>query len=302
MDNPSVIKHRAGCLDFANHCHLRESGHYARMPRHRMRRVRPMDYLIFWALGGCGYVETEGQRHPVRAGHLVTLRPRVPHAYGSDPDPPWDVLWAHFDGALAAPLVKSIRQFGGVVVDLGQDAALRDRWEELVIVQNAGGAGAALRANTGLAALLGQLLQRLQTGIITPERTGPLDATALHRHLHEHYQDPISLSSLARLAHLSPTHFARVFKKQFGVSAMGLVIEKRITVACSLLTGSTMPIKQIGAAVGYADPYYFSRLFHRRIGMSPSCYRRNRGQGVQSTVRVSGTAPATTVATPGLNA
>lgn len=274
-----MTPHPTTLLDFRRQCHLSESGHYSRMPWHRMARTAPMDYLIFWVLGGSGYVETEGRRHALRTGHLITLCPRHPHAYGSDAATPWDILWAHMTGTMAAPLVRAIRQFGGPVVDLGPDAVLRDRWEELVIAQNSGGGGADLRVNTGLAALLGQILQRLQTGIITPQRGGPLDATALHRYIHDHYRENITLDSLARLAGLSPTHFARVFRKQFGVSPVSLVIEKRIAVACSLLTHSTMPVKQVSEAVGYEDPYYFSRLFHRRTGMSPTDYREGHIAG-----------------------
>lgn len=238
-----------------------------------------MDYLIIWVLAGSGYVETEGRRHTVRTGHLITLCPRAAHAYGSDAATPWDILWAHFTGTLAAPLVRAIRQFGGPVVDLGPDALLRDRWEELVLAQSSGGGGVELRVNTGLAALLGQILQRLQSGTITPQRSGPLDATALHRYIHDHYRETITLASLARLAGLSPTHFARVFRKQFGVSPVNLVIEKRMAVASSLLTHSTMPVKQVSQAVGYEDPYYFSRLFHRRTGMSPTDYREGHIAG-----------------------
>jgi AraC-like DNA-binding protein len=263
-------------LDFEKHCKLLRSGHYAGMPQHFMERQDPMDYLLLWVLGGRGFVEVEERLWEGQAGHLFSLRPHQPHSYGSDARRPWDIVWLHFQGDLAEDFVQTIRQYGGVRVDYGLDPELRDRWMELVITHNSDTAGAELRGHTGLAGLLGLILYRLQLQTIVPESQQPLEVAALQRFIHQHYRQPITLDDLAREANLSPTHFARVFKKQFQVSPMYYVIQKRIAVACSLLTESAMPIKEISAAVGYDDPYYFSRLFKKLTGVNPTTYRQRR--------------------------
>ena len=113
-----------------------------------------------------------------------------------------------------------------------------------------------------------------------PVRTTGLDVQKLQTYIHEHLREPITLAQLARVARLSPTHFARVFKQQFAVSPLYYVIQKRIALACSLLTETGMPMKQISEAVGYDDPYYFSRLFHKVTGVSPTQYRASHRPAV----------------------
>ena len=83
-----------------------------------------------------------------------------------------------------------------------------------------------------------------------------------------------TLAELAREAKLSVVHFNRVFKKQFGISPMNYVIQKRVALACSLLTETGQPLKQVGERVGYRDPFFFSRQFKKVMGVSPSGYRQ----------------------------
>ena len=235
-----------------------------------------MDYLAVWVLSGRGYVETEGRRYDGATGHLFLLRPHQAHRYGSTREEPWDILWFHAAGEFVGACVRSLRQFGGVRVDLALDPVIQDRWEELVRMQLAGGAWADVRAHTALAAMLGLLLQRLGARL-QPRAPGEWPgAAAMQRFILGHYREPLTLAGLAREARLSPTHFARIFKRQFGVSPMYHVGQTRVAAACTLLIESAMPIKQIAAAVGIADPYYFSRLFRRRTGQSPQHYRARR--------------------------
>jgi transcriptional regulator GlxA family with amidase domain len=64
-----------------------------------------------------------------------------------------------------------------------------------------------------------------------------------------------------------------VFKKQFGVSPLYYVIQKRVALAGAMLTETDLSMKEVAAAVGYDDPYYFSRIFRKVAGASPTQYR-----------------------------
>lgn len=243
------------------------------MPDHAMQREDPLDYLIIWVLAGRGVVRAEGQEITAKPGDLFLFRPYVPQEYRADPTRPWDILWAHFDGDLAEPFVAALRQFGGVRVDLGLDPEIRDRWVELVIAEYSRDAGADVRCHTALAAVLGLIWQRLQQRALRPARATGLNVHDLQSYIHDHLREPITLAQLAGVAHLSPTHFARVFKKQFGVSPLYYVIQKRVALAGTMLTETDLPMKQVATAVGYDDPYYFSRIFRKVTGTSPTQYR-----------------------------
>lgn len=242
-----------------------------------MARDNPLDYLVIYVLKGAGAVDTEGQRYTVVPGDLLTLKAHESHAYGADPDDPWDILWVHFDGRMAPAFFNALRAYGGVRLALGLDDVVRDRWIELVIAHAAAAPVSRIRDDTALCALLGLLLHRLQVRTLTPEAETPLDVAQLHAYLHHHLAEPITLAGLARQFARSPTHFTRVFRRQFGVSPIYYLIQKRVAFASSLLRETNAPIKQVSASVGYDDPYYFSRLFKQHTGLSPSDYRARRG-------------------------
>lgn len=239
-----------------------------------------MDYLLIWVLAGRGFVETEGERFAAVAGDLYCLRRGVPHAYGADPHDPWDIVWVHFTGSLARTFANQIRQCNGVRADLGQDAGLRSRWLELIIFHTSQRPHREVRLNTELYALLGQIIYRLQTKRTAPP--DPFDVAQLQTYIHNHLGDTITVDELARETRLSTPHFNRVFRRLFNVSPMQYVLQTRVALACSLLTETSLPLKQIGERVGCPDPYYFSRLFKKITKTSPSAYRTVRRSEVSS--------------------
>lgn len=256
-------------------------GHFIDMPEHETARPRPTDYLLIWALGGRGFAEVEGQRFDVGAGDLLVMLPRRPQWYGAVRADPWEILWMHVAGRTAAAMVRALRTFGGPCLRLGRDDRLRERFTELVVHSGRTteeGPGEPVWPDTEALALLGLMWQRLDALSRVPPRPSPLDAVAVARYIHDHLAQTLTLDELADAVHLSPAHFARLFRAHFGVSPMRYVNQKRIDVACALLAETNMKLWQIAQQAGFADPFYFSRLFHRTTGVPPSTYRaRQRG-------------------------
>lgn len=87
-----------------------------------------------------------------------------------------------------------------------------------------------------------------------------------------HYAGSFSLEEVARAANLSPSRLAGLFRSQCGLSVLGYRDELRMGQAARLLNESTLSVAAIGAAVGYPDPAYFSRIFSRHVGVSPRSY------------------------------
>jgi AraC-like DNA-binding protein len=85
---------------------------------------------------------------------------------------------------------------------------------------------------------------------------------------------PLSLAEMAGQAGLSESHFSRVFKAQTGHAPLDYFILLKMQHASALLAVTDLHVKEVAAAVGYSDPYYFSRLFKQVIGVSPRDYRR----------------------------
>jgi AraC-like DNA-binding protein len=94
------------------------------------------------------------------------------------------------------------------------------------------------------------------------------------RHMREHLAEPLTVAELARVAGWAPAHFATVFRRETQATPLIYLTRLRLQRACELLKASDAPLAEIGARVGIADPFYFSRVFARHQGLSPAAYRR----------------------------
>jgi AraC family transcriptional regulator, arabinose operon regulatory protein len=94
----------------------------------------------------------------------------------------------------------------------------------------------------------------------------------IRHHLDHQYATEVSLPELAAMVHYSPCHLNLLFRQQIGIPIRQYLLKARLTKAEKLLKNTDMEIKQIAYSVGFKDPLYFSRLFRRFYGVSPSGY------------------------------
>lgn len=97
-------------------------------------------------------------------------------------------------------------------------------------------------------------------------------------HLHRHYAEPIGVSELASIAHMSESNLYASFKRQFGTSPIAYLNHYRLTLASDLLKQTDLPVAKIAERVGFSDPLYFSKLFHKTFRASPRQYRKLVGE------------------------
>ena len=95
-------------------------------------------------------------------------------------------------------------------------------------------------------------------------------------HIEEHLDESLRLSELARLAHLSPYHFARCFRQSFGVPPHRYHMMRRIERAKTLLANSEMSVTEIGIALGFAETSTFTAAFRKVTGFTPTGFVRNQ--------------------------
>ena len=84
----------------------------------------------------------------------------------------------------------------------------------------------------------------------------------------------LTLAEIARHASLSVPHFGAMFRRQLNCSPLEMHIRLRMQRASELLESTDHTVAEIGGALGYDDPLYFSRLFRQKIGQPPSHYRQ----------------------------
>lgn len=88
------------------------------------------------------------------------------------------------------------------------------------------------------------------------------------------YAQPLDVPDLARIAHVSPAHFARTFRATFGETPHRYLQRRRVERAMSLLRETDRSVTDICFEVGFGSPGTFSRTFRDIVGRSPRTYRR----------------------------
>lgn len=96
----------------------------------------------------------------------------------------------------------------------------------------------------------------------------------IKKYIDLHYYEDINLNSIARAMNLSPYYLSHVFKNVAGYSPMQYALRRRIGESQTLLINSKHSITEIASQVGYGNPNYFNIIFTKKIGMSPSQYRK----------------------------
>ncbi|HPV02840.1 MAG TPA: response regulator transcription factor [Clostridiales bacterium] len=92
-------------------------------------------------------------------------------------------------------------------------------------------------------------------------------------YLHEHYHEPITLNEVAEHTHVSTYYISRMFKKEIGKNFVDYLNELRIEKAKELLKDVRYKTYEVAEKVGIPDAHYFSRLFKKYVGITPTEYR-----------------------------
>jgi AraC family transcriptional regulator len=105
----------------------------------------------------------------------------------------------------------------------------------------------------------------------------PWQIQRIKGHVEDNLGGSVTVTELASVAHLGPSHFRRAFKKSLGVSPHAFIVERRVRRAQQLMLGTDQPLSEIALQVGFADQAHLTTRFHRVVGKTPGAWRRERG-------------------------
>jgi AraC family transcriptional regulator, transcriptional activator of pobA len=91
--------------------------------------------------------------------------------------------------------------------------------------------------------------------------------------IEQRYAERLSLREVARAVSVSPGHLTSTVRRRTGRTVQQWITERRMVQARRLLSGTELPINEVGRRVGYPDAGYFARLFGRAHGVSPARWR-----------------------------
>ena len=209
----------------------------------------------------------------LRPGDVAFYRPDAPYAYQNVSGGRMVYLWVHFTGAEADHLLHERGLQTGHAYSVGISEEIEESFEaiqRLFITRPAFYLEEA-------ASHMDLLLTRIGRAVSSESMRSPSERLhASLNHLNHHYAEPLKLDSLAAMEYLSASRYSALFRQIMGLSPQQYLIDLRLRNAREMLLSTDLSITEVARSVGYDDALYFSRLFRRHLGASPSEVRRER--------------------------
>lgn len=264
-------------------------GTYQLITKPKLPTWRPkgrVDYQLLYVAAGKAYFYfgNEEKEEVVTAGHMVLYKPREPQKYvyyGTDQT---KVYWVHFTGSE----VKNILKYYEIPLSehvLFTGTSPNYQWLFQQMIQE------LQMCRPCYEDLLSMLLRHIFLLINRQAKEGHKSNTYAQeeveratQYFNEHYNTTISIEEYAASRHMSTCWFIRNFKHYTKMTPLQYIVSIRIANAQSLLETTQYNMTEIAAIVGYDNPLYFSRIFKKQTGVSPSEYRKNAPQQSENNI------------------
>lgn len=258
--------------------YITDIGYYPHVTYHRVNRQQPIDqYVMVYCVNGSGWYCVDGKIYNVSRNQFFILPAGKPHAYEASEKEGWSIYWINFCGSNAEIFANCAREPHNINTTLNSRISERNNiFEEIFTTLEGGFSLENLRyASSVLYYYLASMcyLNQYREAIQKPkDQKLDIVEAAIH-YMNENIENHITIDDVLKYVGYSYTHFSTLFKKQTGMTPVNYINKLKIKRACYLLTQTNMQVNQICHKVGISDSLYFSRLFSKVMGMSPTEYR-----------------------------
>ena len=235
-----------------------------------------IDYQLLYIASGKGHFFINGKEEIVTAGHMVLYRPKEMQNYIYYGEDQSEVYWVHFTGSDVKNILKQHHfPSSGHILYTGNSPdyhrIFRRIIQELRLCKPDYEEYLSILLREMFILVGRQLTDSKKVNLQTQQ-----EVALATRYFNEHFSQNISIAEYANSLHMSTCWFIRSFRQYNGITPMQYILDIRIANAQSLLLTTTYNVTEIAEIVGYDNPLYFSRLFKKQTGMSPSEYRRQQ--------------------------
>ncbi len=275
----SVIKHSLENEPILSQLYITSIGYFPKAAFHYRHRAEGCkDNILIYCLRGKGWYIINSTRFNVSANEYFIIPATTDELqYGADEQDPWTINWVHFSGS-DMPLFN--QSFNIHWTDGPQQILLNEKglqlWENMYKIFEMGYS----RQNL---AYINMLLYHFVATFLFPDKHSNekkqdekdmINETILY--MRDRLQQQLTVQDFASKNNYSVPHFSSLFQKATGMSPIEYFIHLKLQKACLLLYSTDTRIKNVACAIGYEDPYYFSRLFKKYMNVSPDKYRQMR--------------------------
>ena len=229
-------------------------------------------WLLFFTIDGCGVVRQNDTTVKLRPGQAMVINCRSPQSYLTDPDTGfWNHYWVHFSGS-------GMNGLEDLLIPEHKNAAASVKGSRLqrqfdVLLKNLENTSSETILSESL--MIHEILTELILESTIAVSRNQLSIMESAEYIQKHYTEPISLSTLLSIAHMSKAYYMRQFRQYMGTTPYNYILSLRMTLAREYLEVTDLTIHEIAMKTGFSDDPSFSTRFSRMVGMSPLKYRQS---------------------------
>ncbi len=247
-----------------------------KLPTHRPRGR--IDFqLLYIASGKAHFYFYKDEDTVVTAGHMVVYRPKEPQKYVYYGDDKTEVYWVHFTGSNVTNILRSYGISDDMrVINTGTSLEYTRIFKQMIQELQR----CQINYEELLVLLLKQIFISIQRQMVKEYQSKNVfwdrEMENAMQYFNDNYNTEINVKEYASSRGMSVSWFIRNFKQYTNTTPMQYIVSIRVSNAQILLETSNYNITEIGNIVGYDNPLYFSRIFKKQKGTSPSEYRKQR--------------------------
>jgi AraC-like DNA-binding protein len=239
------------------------------------------DYQLVYVTRGRGVYISDERESKVEEGTVIAIFPEVRHAYHPEPETGWEEYWVGFKGASVDRLSASgFHKPEHPLFRIGLQPSILAIFEDIFRSVRAQAPFYQLRAG----ALIYLLLAEIHSMERISEQQGDTERLVERAKflMHENIYGTLDLDEIGERLGASRARFYEAFKSYTGMTPYQYFINLKINRAKELLGQDGASVKEAAFRLGFEDPYYFSRLFRKKTGLSPSAWAKGRELSLNS--------------------
>lgn len=237
-------------------------------PDYRIVRPGFEFHTIEFVAGGTWKLEREGRAELLRPGALFAYGPGSGYSLVTAGGSEWIKYFVMFAGNSARRWLDDCGLAGGEVLYTGEARWIHDLFDQLIDCNRLDpGAAGDLAGRLGELLLLRIRSDAWKEGQRTSDRRQTY--ARCRSYIRDHFLELNSVAQIAAGCHVDPAYLARLFRRFANERPLQYLTRLKTQHAADLIMRGGYRVGQAGAAVGFADPYHFSRVFKRVHGISP---------------------------------
>ncbi|MEM9833656.1 MAG: AraC family transcriptional regulator [Bacteroidota bacterium] len=268
--------------------HILDCGTIHRKPNDQPERNNhPKSYQLTWAQGrileeyqliylmdGSGWFESQSSGLiPIAAGSIVLVFPDLWHRYKPAEGSAWHTYWVGFGGPFTPRLIRNLEITPMMPVHpIGSSENVRNCFQEVLNVAHYELSGYQQVMAGEVVKLLGLLHATQRQAAFADSGTDLVIQTA--KSLLIQMQNPKSMEAVADELNMGYSKFRKLFKHYTGMSPGQFQLQHQIAQATQLLRQSELSISEVAYQCGFDTLPYFTRMFKKKTGKTPSTYRK----------------------------